>query len=214
MAFSIIHPSLQPGQRFEPLVVPNPVDWCWLDLNLDRLAEQMNQEAFQGSRIAAVLEVARLEIGTLEGERYRPATNSKHTDPFCVSFVIWCLKQVYHDTSLPVYAPTCCSGALRRWARRKGLIRETPMRGDIFLELEYPGGPCNHVGFVEHVISDVYIIAIDANGMQRPGYDGNRVPRCVPGKVEDRLRVLPGGRSVGTDTDLSATKLKGDSRWN
>jgi hypothetical protein len=131
--------------------------------------------------IEAVLAVAKSEIGVEGGRRYCRATGSRPKDPWCVSFTAWCLGQVYDD--LPVYVPTFCSAALRRWARRRGLIRTEPQRGDICLHVYNTDakccyGKCWHVSFVERVLDDNTLILIEGNGFVPKG-ERNAVKRQV-----------------------------------
>lgn len=136
-----------------------------MDDEANALAAQLNAaHTSVDSRIKAVLDVARSQLGVQGGTKYRSATNSKPRDPFCVSFVVWCLKQVYTEEPLPIYSPTFCSASLRCWGRRRGLIRTEPQQGDILLRLRHRGGLCSHVGLVEHVLDEERLLVIDANG--------------------------------------------------
>lgn len=132
--------------------------------------------------VEKVLDIARREIGTPEGQasRYRDSIGTDPDTPWCVPFVAYCLKEALGYQ--PLYLPNHCSARLRRWARRRRFIRTEPEPGDIFLHTFSCGGikvvrTCWHVGLVEEVHGSEWWGGIEGNGIVRLG-EQNRVKRC------------------------------------
>ena len=128
--------------------------------------------------VAAVLEVARRNIGFVEGPKnnqnpYAPFVGHANYQPWCASFVAAVMKRAGVPLrSTSAYTPTMANGfkADGRWG-------STPKVGAVVF-FQWPSmGRIAHVGIVETVNRDGSIVAIEGNTDSRGGRTGGRVMR-------------------------------------
>ncbi len=80
-------------------------------------------------------------------EAYLQSTNTDPGEPWCASFVYWCINQASKE--LGVKAPFLLTDACRfvdQWARRRDILDHSPQPGDVFLL--YEASEASHTGFV------------------------------------------------------------------
>lgn len=127
------------------------------------------------SAIDAVLRFAKSqlyvrEIGANAGpsvQEFQRITGNKPPDSWCASFVSWCGKSaLLNDWPLAV---TAGCQTLYVDAKAKGLVRDAPKRGDVFLMWHAELGRYAHTGFVTDVTGLVFK-TIEGN----TGVDGGR----------------------------------------
>jgi hypothetical protein len=130
---------------------------------------------------AAIIEVARGEVGTVEGPKDNETKYGKFTKanflPWCGSFVNWCANQA------GVKVPNCVSTVAGAAAFKKmktwfeADCGQTPQPGDI-LFFDFPGDGVDrisHVGICTGIDSDGVVLTIEGNtsskkkGSQRNG---------------------------------------------
>ena len=130
---------------------------------------------------AAIIEVARGEVGTVEGPKDNETKYGKFTKanflPWCGSFINWCADQA------GVKVPNCVSTVAGAAAFKKmktwfeADCGQTPQPGDI-LFFDFPGDGVNrisHVGICTGIDSDGVVLTIEGNtssnkkGSQRNG---------------------------------------------
>lgn len=123
------------------------------------------------SAIDAVLRFAKSqlyvrEIGANAGpsvQEFQRITGNKPPDSWCASFVSWCGKSaLLNDWPLTV---TAGCQTLYVDAKAKGLMRDAPKRGDVFLMWHADLGRYAHTGFVYEV-----------TGVAFKSYEGNTNP--------------------------------------
>jgi hypothetical protein len=88
-----------------------------------------------------VVEVGGNDLGPAI-EAYQKSVAIPPGSPWCAAFVHAMLKQA----GVPVEPATGDTWAIRDWARSKGIMYDSPSRGDIFLLLDTQGNP-KHTGF-------------------------------------------------------------------
>lgn len=90
------------------------------------------------------------EIGPNAGqvvEQYQKEAGASKGDPWCACGVSWCGKHALED-EWPLIVSASCQ-ALYEDAKKKGLVRDAPKRGDVFLMWHAELGRYAHTGFVE-----------------------------------------------------------------
>jgi hypothetical protein len=106
------------------------------------------------------------EIGANAGqvvEEYQRTTGNKPPDSWCASFVSWCGKHAL-EGEWPVILSAGCQ-ALYLDAKAKGIVRDAPKKGDVFLQWHDDLGRYAHTGFVA-----------DATGINFTTIEGNTNP--------------------------------------
>lgn len=92
------------------------------------------------------------EIGANAGqvvEAYQKVTGNKPPDSWCASFVAWCgTSALLKDWPLKV---TASCQQLYEAAKEKKLVRDTPARGDVFVQWHSELQRYAHTGFVTEV---------------------------------------------------------------
>ncbi len=138
-------------------------------------------------RVAAVVAVARSQIGYREGRRnatvfgvWSGAPNA----PWCASFVSW----VFAAAGRPLPAVDVRRGFVgvangREWAARHGRSHRQPQPGDIFTTVRRDRR--GHTGIVVAVLPDGRIRTVEGNTTANGGREGvvvaERVRRVTPG---------------------------------
>lgn len=127
--------------------------------------------------VGAVLEVARRNIGFVEGPNnrnpYAPLVGHPNNQPWCASFV----AAVFHRAQVPLpstspYTPTMLAGFV---GQRRANI--TPKVGDVFFLYFASLGRVAHTGIVEALLPDGRLQTIEGNTDEAGGRTGGRVMR-------------------------------------
>lgn len=118
--------------------------------------------------------------GNNDGEivrMYQDVIGKPEKEPWCVSFIQWCVRQVEHKfNSKTILFPTESSQML--WTKTPHAARvATPEPGCIVVWTKFKGDTplsIGHVGIVKEVLSDGYMLTIEGNtspsdGIQREG---------------------------------------------
>lgn len=106
------------------------------------------------------------EIGPNAGqvvEEYQRLCGAEKGDPWCAAFVSWCGRRAL-EKDWPITLSAGCH-ALFLDAKAKGLVRDAPKRGDVFLLWHPELGRYAHTGFV-----------FEATGAVFKSYEGNTNP--------------------------------------
>lgn len=117
-------------------------------------------------------------------EMYQRVIGKAEKEPWCVSFVQWCVRQVDEKyKSETILFPTESSQLL--WSKTPHVARVTqPELGCVVVWTKYKGDTplsIGHVGIVKEIIHDGYMLTVEGNtspgdGIQREG-DGVYVKR-------------------------------------
>ena len=165
-----------------------------------------------GTTANIILELARKEIGTKEvpagsnkvkyNESYygRPVSGDGYA--WCAAFVWWLFQragapELYFDGSKTAYVPT-----LLGWARRKGLVVDTPQPGDLIC-FDFKGtGRAQHVGVCERW-DGKYVTSIDGNTGSGNEANGG----CVMRRSRHKKYILAAIRpKYEEDDDMAITQ--------
>lgn len=112
------------------------------------------------------------EIGANAGqpiEEYQRLCGAEKGDPWCACAVSWCGKRALEDEWPLILSAGCQS--LHDDAKRKGLLVDTPKRGDIVLFWHASLGRYAHVAFVEAVVGKT-IVTLEGNTNPDGGREG------------------------------------------
>lgn len=112
------------------------------------------------------VEVARAEIGTVEGPKNNETKYGAFTghnfQPWCGSFVMWCAAQVKAKLPNVVYTPAGVEAfkGIGQWANAASAM---PKPGDIVF-FDFPGGDkTDHVGIVVKDNGDGTVVTVEGN---------------------------------------------------
>ena len=125
-----------------------------------------------GTTANIILELARKELGVTEApagsnnvkfnQTYygKPVSGSDYA--WCAAFIWWLFQQagapeLYFDGCKTAYVPT-----LLGWARRRGLVVDTPQPGDLVCFDFNGNGKADHIGICERFAGN-YVTSIDGN---------------------------------------------------
>jgi hypothetical protein len=112
------------------------------------------------------------EIGPNAGqvvEQYQKFCGAEKGDPWCACGVSWCGKSAL-EADWPLVISASCQ-RLYVDAKAKGLVRDAPKRGDIFLLWHPELGRYAHTGFVENAVRGNFD-TIEGNTNPGGGRDG------------------------------------------
>ena len=144
--------------------------------------------------VAATLSVAKSQAGVTEvghngGPQvtaYLRATGLPAGNPWCAAFVAWCIGQAEAQTGVKCPLPKSAScDVLLEWGRKRGLLKNSPQPGDLFLRLESPTDAV-HTGFVTGVPAAGSFTTMEGNTNAAGGREGVMV------RSHTRV-VTPGG---------------------
>lgn len=113
------------------------------------------------------IEVARAEIGTVEGPKDNETKYGKFTkhdgQPWCGSFVMWCANQAGVKVPNCVFTPAGVAGFQGQGAWTNAHTAK-PKPGDIvFFDFQEGGNPVDHVGIVVKDNGDGTVTTIEGN---------------------------------------------------
>jgi len=167
---------------------PDPVA-DWLDpTGVGQTREPADQPSLvpQDDIAGAVLAVARAELGTIGGARYRQYWKAPATAAWCAYFACWVLRKAgVGDGPATGWTPT-----IVRWGKDRGRWKTSGARpGDLVL-FQWPTVPSTgrgdppvcHVGIVETVHADGTLTTIEGNTSAKvhgSQYNGNVCARKV-----------------------------------
>ena len=81
-------------------------------------------------------------------EAYLQSTNTDPGEPWCASFVYWCISQASKELGVKApFLPTDACRFIDQWARRRDILEQSPQPGDVFLL--YEGSVASHTVFVD-----------------------------------------------------------------
>lgn len=150
------------------------------------------------SQRAKFIEIARAEIGTIEGpkgnETKYGAFTKANFQPWCGSFVMWCAKQVNLKIPNCVYTPAGVEGfkGIGGWSNAE---TANPKPGDIVF-FDFPKGQeIDHVGIVVKDNLDGTIVTVEGNTTpdKKKGSQSNGGEVCMKVRAykKDNKRKLP-----------------------
>ena len=144
------------------------------------------------------VEVARAEIGTVEGPKNNETKYGKFTghdfQPWCGSFVMWVADQVKAKIPNVVYTPAGVESfkGIGQWFNAQ---TSSPQPGDIVF-FDFPGGDkVDHVGIVVKDNLDGTVVTVEGNtvpdGKTGSESNGGEVCMKVRGFKNNNRRKLP-----------------------
>jgi len=148
--------------------------------------------------VAAIIEIAKKEIGTIEGPKDNETKYGAFTKanflPWCGSFVMWCANQA------GVKVPNCVStvagsGAFKKMGTWTDAKDAKPLPGDIAF-FDFPGDNVDrisHVGIVIENNGDGTVTCIEGNTAGNPKGDqrnGGEVAVKTRGYISNKKKVM------------------------
>ena len=145
------------------------------------------------------VEVARAEIGTVEGPKDNETKYGKFTghdfQPWCGSFVMWCANQVKAKLPNVVYTPAGVESfkGIGGWSNAETAV---PKPGDIVF-FDFPGGSeiADHVGIVVKDNLDGTVVTVEGNTTpdKKEGSQSNGGEVCMKVRAykKNNRRKLP-----------------------
>lgn len=104
-------------------------------------------------------------------EAIQRTTGNKKGDPWCASFVNFVLDIAYRDLN-PLPSTASCD-VLLEFAKKRGLLTDKPVPGDVFLVMNTPTD-ATHTGIVTEVFAD-RVATIEGNTNRQGAREGNGV---------------------------------------
>ena len=142
------------------------------------------------SKIDNFLDIAKKEIGTVEGPKNNETKYGKFTKrdllPWCGSFVMWCANQAGLKIPNVVYTPAGVEGfkGIGAWSNAE---TASPKPGDIvFFDFIEGGAPVEHVGIVVKDNLDGTVTTIEGNTSPEKKPKGSQ---ANGGEVAERIRA-------------------------
>lgn len=166
---------------------------------------------------AAIIEIAKKEIGTIEGPKDNETKYGKFTKanflPWCGSFIMWCANQagVKVPNTVSTVAGAAAFKKMKTWFDAD--CGQSPQPGDI-LYFDFPGDGVDrisHVGICTGIDSDGVVTAIEGNtssskkGSQRNGGEVcNQVRAYKPNKKKVLVSIVGWGRPNYAGNEVTA----------
>ena len=148
--------------------------------------------------VAAIIEIAKKEIGTIEGPKDNETKYGKFTKadflPWCGSFVMWCADQagVKVPNTVSTVAGAAAFKKMGTWTDAKNA---SPQPGDIAY-FDFPGDGVDrisHVGLVIANNGDGTVTCIEGNTAGNPKGDqrnGGEVAQKIRGYLPNKKKVM------------------------
>ena len=150
--------------------------------------------------VAAILEVAKKEVGTIEGPKDNETKYGAFTKanflPWCGSFVMWCANEVKQKMPNVVWTPGGVE-AFKGTGGWSNAATAKPKAGDIvFFDFAEGGNPIDHVGIVVRDNGDGTVTTIEGNtsGDKKKSSserNGGEVVQKVRAYLTDNKKKLP-----------------------